>query len=85
MWKKIINFLKKEIVLVIAIICAVITCVFVPIDREYLNYFDYNTLICLFCILAVVAGLKTTNVFEAISRKIICICNIVLVSYIDNI
>ena len=71
MWKKIIKFLKKEIVLVIAIICAVITCAFVPIDREYLNYFDYNTLICLFCILAVVAGLKTTNVFEVISRKII--------------
>ncbi len=68
---KIANFLKKEIVLVIAIVCAIITCIFVPIDKEYLNYFDYNTLICLFCILAVVVGLKSTNVFEAISRKII--------------
>ena len=71
MKEKITKFLKKEIVLVIAIICAIITCAFVPIDKEYLNYFDYNTLICLFCILAVVAGLKTTNVFEVVSRKII--------------
>lgn len=69
--EKIFGFLKKEVVLVVAIICAIITCFFVPIDKEYLSYFDYNTLICLFCILAVVVGLKSTNVFEAISRKII--------------
>ena len=69
--EKIINFVKKEIVLSVAIIFAIITCFFVPIDKEYINYFDYNTLICLFCMLAVVAGLKSTNIFELISRKMI--------------
>lgn len=69
--EKIINFIKNEIVLSIAIIFTIITCFFVPIDKEYINYFDYNTLICLFCMLAVVAGLKSTNIFELISRKMI--------------
>ena len=68
---KIINFIKKEVVLTVAIILAIITCFFVPIDKAYLHYFDYSTLICLFCMLAVVAGLKNTNVFELISKKLI--------------
>jgi len=68
---KILGFIKNEVVLSVAIILTIITCFFVPIDKEYLNYFDYNTLICLFCILSVVAGLKSTNVFELISRKMI--------------
>ena len=65
------NFIKKEPVLFIAIIVTTLTCFFVPIDKEYLMYFDYKTLICLFCMLAVVAGLKSTNIFELISRKMI--------------
>ena len=69
--EKIINFMKKEIVLSVAIVLTIVTCFFVPIDKEYLKYFDYSTLICLFCMLAVVAGLKSTNVFELISRKMI--------------
>ena len=68
---KIINFIKKEVVLSVAIVLTIVTCFFVPIDKEYLNYFDVSTLICLFCMLAVVAGLKSTNVFELISRKMI--------------
>ncbi len=65
------TFIKSEAVLSIAIILAIITCFFVPIDKEYLKYFDYDTLICLFCMLVVVAGLRSTNIFELISRKMI--------------
>ena len=68
---KIWQFIKTEVVLSIAIILTIITCFFIPIDKQYLTYFDYNTLICLFCMLAVVAGLKSTNIFELISRKMI--------------
>lgn len=69
--ERIVNFIKKEVVLSAAIVLTIITCFFVPIDKEYLNYFDYSTLVCLFCMLAVVAGLKSTNIFELISRKMI--------------
>ena len=67
--RKTIEFAKKEAVLSVAIILTIITCFFVPIDKDYITYFDYNTLVCLFCMLAVVAGLKNTNIFELISRK----------------
>lgn len=68
---KVWGFAKKEVVLSIAIIAAIITCFFVPPDAEYLNYFEFKTLIALFCMLSVVAGLKHTNVFELISKKMI--------------
>lgn len=68
---KIIAFVKKEVVLSIAIICTIVTMFFVPVDKEYMGYFDYKTLVSLFCMLAVVAGLKNTNVFELISKKLI--------------
>ena len=64
-------FIKKNTVMFIAFLAALITCFFVPIDKEYLDYFEYKTLIALFCMLAVVAGLKNTNVFELISKKLI--------------
>ena len=66
-----IAFVKKEVVLSIAIIAAIITCFFVPPDAKYLGYFEDKTLVALFCMLAVVAGLKFTNVFELISKKMI--------------
>ncbi|MBQ4067560.1 MAG: citrate transporter [Clostridia bacterium] len=69
--KKIWEFAKKEVVLSIAIVAAIITCFFVPPDLEYLKYFEFKTLIALFCMLSVVAGLKFTNVFELISKKMI--------------
>lgn len=68
---KIWAFAKKEVVLSIAIVAAIITCFFVPPDKQYLEYFEWKTLCALFCMLAVVAGLKHTNVFELVSRKMI--------------
>ena len=77
---KIFIFAKKDIVLSIASICMIITVFFVPPDMEYvkydaasqsLGYFEWKTLVALFCMLTVVAGLKNTYVFELISRKLI--------------
>jgi len=65
------SFIKKNIVVIIAGILAVISMSIIPIDKDYLNYFEWDTIICLFCMLAVVAGLKSTNIFDIISKKII--------------
>jgi Na+/H+ antiporter NhaD/arsenite permease-like protein len=67
----VVGFIKKEVVLSIAIVATIITMFFVPVDKEYLGYFEFKTLITLFCMLAVVAGLKNTNIFELVSRKLI--------------
>ena len=70
-FSKIKKFIKKEIVFFVSCICAIISCFFVPIDAEYLGYFNVKTLICLFCKLVVVCGLQRTGVFKVYSKKLI--------------
>ena len=65
------NFIKKNIVFCIAVIAAITTMFFVPIDSQYINYFDFKILACIFCVLAVVNGLNHIHFFEIISKKII--------------
>ena len=38
------DFIKREAVLCIAFLAAVISCLFVPPDTEYLHYIDLRTL-----------------------------------------
>lgn len=66
-----IQFIKKEMVLFIAIIAMLITCIFVPVDNAYLGYFNWATLATLFCTLAVVAALSHIHVFEIVSKNIV--------------
>ena len=81
--EKILNFIKTELVLSIATILAIITCFIIPIDKQYLSYFNYNTLVLLFCMLLVIAGLKSTNIFELISRKLISLFHTTRVVVLD--
>ena len=69
--QQVIAFVKKNTVMVVALAAAIITTVFVPIDREYIGYFDFKTLTCLFCVLAVVCALKNISFFYMLARKII--------------
>ena len=62
-------FLKKNIVAVIALFAAIVTSIIVPPDKAYLDYFDYKTLTCLFCVLAVVCALKNIRFFYLLARK----------------
>lgn len=67
----IINLSKKQFVLVIASISMLITCIFVPVDSKYLDYFNLRTLATLFCTLAVVAAFSHIHVFEILSKNIV--------------
>lgn len=69
--QKIIEFVKKNTVVCIAFIAAVVTSIIIPIDKEYAGYFDYKTLTCLFCVLAVVCALKNINFFYMLARKVV--------------
>lgn len=71
MMTSVIKFIKKNTVLVIAMIAAIITSIIVPPDMEYLNYFDFKTLTCLFCVLAVVCAFKNINFFYIIALNIV--------------
>ena len=54
---------KNNVVLLVAIAAAAVTCFFVPFDEQYLDYFDWSTLACLFSTLAVVAAFKNIRFF----------------------
>ena len=62
-------FIKKHAVVLIASAAALITCFFVPPDKEYLSYIDWKTLTCLFLTLAVVCALRNVKFFTIIARK----------------
>ncbi len=68
---KVKAFLKSNTVMLVALFAAIITSVIVPVDREYLGYFDVKTLACLFCVLAVVCALKNINFFYMLARKVV--------------
>ena len=65
------GFVKKNVVMVVALIAAAITCFLVPPDAAYLDYFDVKTLTCLFCVLAVVCALKNIHFFYLLAKKIV--------------
>jgi len=65
------SFVKKNPVMCIALCAALISAFIVPPDAEYLSYFDFKTLTCLFCTLAVVCALKNVFFFRIISTRII--------------
>ena len=69
--KKIVSFCKKETVLSIAIVLAVISSFFVHPDKEYLGYIDFRTLAILFCLMAVMAGLQEIGVFRFVAEKLL--------------
>lgn len=69
--KKVQSFIKKNIVMVIAMFLAIITSIFVPVDKKYVGYFDFKTLTCLFCVLSVVCALKNIDFFYILARKVV--------------
>ena len=64
-------FVKKNAVLCVAIAAAFITSLIVPPDAAYIDYFDFKTLTCLFCVLAVVCAFKNIRFFFVLAQKIV--------------
>jgi len=71
MFKIILSFLKKEIVLTISGILAIISCFFVLPDFEYAGYIDFHTILILFCLMAVMAGLKDIGLFQRVGELLL--------------
>ena len=65
------RFVKKNIVVIIAFFAAIITSFIVPPDAGYIGYFDFKTLTCLFCVLAIVCALNNIGFFYMLARKIV--------------
>lgn len=69
--KKVVTFLKNEVVLVAALLLAVVSMLFVVPDAEYIGYIDFHTLGILFCLMAVMAGLQDVGLFREIAEGLL--------------
>ena len=69
--KKIISFIKKEIVFSISFVVALVSMLFVKPDNKYLSYIDFRTIGLLFALMAVVAGLSKAGLILKLAEKIV--------------
>lgn len=71
MKQKLTDFVKRETVLVIAAILAVLSAFAVPPDLNYLSYIDWRVLGILLSLMLITAGLQKNGVFDAIGKKLL--------------
>ncbi|MBC8562604.1 SLC13 family permease [Jutongia huaianensis] len=69
--KRILIFIKKETVLVVAILLAVISIIFIPPDQQYPEYIDFRTLGILFGLMTCVAGVQQLGVFDRLAGMLL--------------
>jgi len=66
--EKIIEKTKKEFVLVASGVAAAISAAFVPPSKAYLSYIDFRVIVILFCLMAIIAGIRRLGAFEALAQ-----------------
>lgn len=67
----VIQWIKSEIILIVAAIAAIISSFFVPLSIEYINYIDIRTLSLLFCLMIIIAGIQKCGVFESLAQTLL--------------
>lgn len=82
---RILLFIKSNAVLCIAFSAALITSLIIPPDSKYIEYFDFRTLTCLFCTLAVICALKNIKFFTILAEKIVSLTGNMRTAAIDLI
>lgn len=71
MIKKLIFFFQKDAVLTVSFFLAVLSFFFCPPGPQYLGYLDFHTLILLFCLMLIVAGLRECGVFDWLGTSLL--------------
>lgn len=71
MLQKIIDFIKKETVLTIATVLAVVSAFWVHPGRQYVDYIDWRVLGILLSLMLIVAGFQSNGLFDAIGSRLL--------------
>lgn len=69
--KPLLDFIKKEAVLSAAALLALLSMLAVKPDSGYLGYIDFHTLAILFSLMAVMAGLRSLGLFDAMGTALL--------------
>lgn len=64
----VLSFAKREPILLISALAALVSCFFVPPDGAYLGYIDFRTLALLYALMLVVAGLRDAGAFARLAH-----------------
>ena len=71
MKNKIVSFVKKEVVLVVATILAIASAFVIPPSLGYLEYIDGHVLELLLCLMTVMAGLQKCGLFDWLGEALL--------------
>ncbi|MBE5888257.1 MAG: citrate transporter [Lachnospiraceae bacterium] len=71
MIQRVIEFCKKEVVLVVATVLAVASAFVVPPSAEYWGYIDWHVLGVLLSLMIVMAGLQKNGLFDALGEALL--------------
>lgn len=71
MKEKMIHFIKQETVLVVAVLLAALSALFVIPSKEYLSYIDWRVLGILLSLMIIMSGLKKTGLFDTIGSSLL--------------
>lgn len=69
---RLFSLMKREAVLSAAAALALLSMLWMPPDGAYLSYVDWRTMAQLFCLMAVMAGLRELGVFSRLGRQLLC-------------
>ena len=71
MKEKIVEFVKKEVVLVVATLLAIASAFVVKPSLAYMDYIDWHVLELLFCLMTVMAGLQKCGLFDWLGEALL--------------
>ena len=71
MKEKILEFVKKEVVLVVATVLAIISSFVIPPSKAYMEYIDWHVLELLLCLMTVMAGLQKCGLFDWLGEALL--------------
>ena len=67
--QKLIAFIRKDTVLSVAAVLAVLSMPVIPPDRAYIGYIDFRTLGLLFCLMTISSGVRRTGFFTYLAGR----------------
>lgn len=67
----VVSFLRSQTILVVSAVLALVSCFLRPPSTSYLSYVDWRVLGLLFCLMAVVTGLRTAGTFRVLTETLL--------------